>query len=106
MALPQRTPEQQRLARDRATEVRRVRAELKQMLKGGEVGLPELIDRADGNDIVARMKVAEVLESLPAHGKVKAARIMDELRIAPSRRLRGLGPRQREALVARFGPRR
>ena len=35
-------------------------------------------------------------------GKVKAAEIMSELEIAPTRRLRGLGDRQRKALLARF----
>jgi len=35
---------------------------------------------------------------LPAIGEVKAARIMKSAAIAQTRRIRGLGPRQREQL--------
>ena len=35
-------------------------------------------------------------------GKVKAAEIMDELEIAATRRVRGLGDRQRKALLEKF----
>ena len=35
-------------------------------------------------------------------GKVKAQEIMTELEIAPTRRLRGLGDRQRKALLEKF----
>ena len=39
---------------------------------------------------------------MPGVGRVKARRIMRELGIAESRRLRGLGQHQIAALVARF----
>ena len=45
------------------------------------------------------MKVSALLEALPKVGKVKAQEIMTELEIAPTRRLRGLGDRQRKALL-------
>ena len=47
--------------------------------------------RATRDDIVAKLKVVSVLESLPGVGKVRARRIMAELDISESRRLRGLG---------------
>ena len=53
--------------------------------------------------IVARMKVSTLLESLPGYGKAKAAKIMEELEISESRRVQGLGARQREQLMARLG---
>ena len=53
--------------------------------------------------IVARMKVSTLLESLPGFGKAKAAKIMNELAISESRRVQGLGARQREALMERLG---
>ena len=40
-----------------------------------------------------------MLESLPGVGKVQARRIMEELDISESRRLRGLGRNQREGLL-------
>ena len=105
MSLPELDPEQRAAALAKATEARRIRAELKQMLKAGEVSLGEVLDRADTAEPLAKMRVADVLESMPAFGPVKARRLMEELEIAPSRRLRGLGPRQREALLATFEPR-
>jgi len=39
---------------------------------------------------------------MPKIGKVKARRIMQEIGIAESRRLRGLGDQQRAALLAEF----
>ena len=43
------------------------------------------------------------LESLPGVGKVKARRTMEDIGIAESRRLRGLGDQQREKLLREFG---
>ncbi len=102
MALPELDPEQRRAALVKAAEARRIRAELKQMLKAGEVSIRDVIDRSGSADALAKMRVADVLEAMPAFGPVKARRLMEELDIAPSRRLRGLGPRQREALLATF----
>lgn len=48
------------------------------------------------------MKVIALLESLPGVGRVKARQIMDEVGIAESRRVRGLGPNQVAALIERF----
>lgn len=102
MPLPELDPEQRAAALAKAAEARRIRAELKQMLKAGEVSLREVLDRSSSAEPLAKMKVADVLEAMPAFGPVKARRLMEELEIAPSRRLRGLGPRQREALLATF----
>ena len=49
------------------------------------------------------MKVSTLLESLPGYGKAKAAKIMEELEISESRRVQGLGARQREQLMERLG---
>ena len=47
----------------------------------------------------ARMKVSALIESLPGFGKAKAAKIMSELGISATRRVKGLGARQREQLL-------
>src|SRR5207244_1711624 len=49
------------------------------------------------------MKVASVLESLPGVGKVRARKIMERLDISSTRRIRGLGAKQKEALLGEFG---
>ena len=99
---PQLTPEQRTAALAKAAEARRVRADVKARLKMGTVTLNELITQADGDPIVAKIKVLAVLESLPGIGKVTARRKMEEIGIAESRRLSGLGPQQREKLLREF----
>jgi hypothetical protein len=102
MPLPELDPEQRRAALAKAAEARRIRAELKQMLKSGEVTLGQVLDRAESADALAKMKVSDVLEAMPAYGPVKARRLMEELGIAQTRRIRGLGQRQRAALLTTF----
>lgn len=99
---PELSPEQRAAALEKAAEARRVRAELKQRLKLGLVSLSEVLEQAQSDDLVGKTKVLAVLESLPGVGKVKARRTMEEIGIAESRRLRGLGSQQREALLSQF----
>ncbi len=96
---PALTPEQRQAALKKAAAARRQRAEVKEKLKMGSISLGELFDQADNDDVLAKFKVVSVLESLPGVGKVQARRIMTELDISESRRLRGLGRNQREGLL-------
>lgn len=103
MVLPELTPEQRAAALEKAAAARRARAELKDRLKKGETDLKTVLKNAETDEIIGKMKVSALLEALPKVGKVKAQEIMTELEIAPTRRLRGLGDRQRRALLERFG---
>ena len=103
MGVPESTPEQRKAALEKAAATRRLRAELKQLLKTGSLTLPKLLERADADDMVAGMKVYSLVASLPGVGKVKAGRIMDEIGIADNRRIRGLNDRQRQELLDRLG---
>ncbi|MGO1316037.1 MAG: integration host factor, actinobacterial type [Cellulomonadaceae bacterium] len=103
MALPPLTPEQRAAALDKAAAARRERAEIKNRLKYSQGSLAEVIERGRTEDVVGKMKVVALLESLPGVGKVKARAIMAEVGIAETRRVRGLGPHQAAALVERFG---
>lgn len=100
---PQLSPEQRAAALEKAAEARRARAELKQRLKLGTISLSEVIEQGDSDELIGKTKVLAILESLPGVGKVKARRTMEEIGIAESRRIRGLGSQQREALLAQFG---
>ncbi len=100
---PALTPEQRQAALQKAAAARRQRAEVKEKLKMGSLTLRELFEQGDRDEILAKLKVVSVLESLPGVGKVRARRLMQELDISESRRLRGLGRNQREALLGRFG---
>jgi hypothetical protein len=99
---PQLTPEQRTAALAKAAAARTARAELKERLKLGSITLAEVLKQGETDDLVGKTKVLAVLESLPGVGKVKARRTMEEIGIADTRRVRGLGSQQREALLAAF----
>jgi hypothetical protein len=98
MPLPQLTDEQRKAALEKAAAARHARAELRDQIKRGDITLEEVLDSED--PIASRMKVSALIESLPGYGKAKAAKIMSDLNISPSRRVKGLGARQREQLLA------
>jgi DNA uptake protein ComE-like DNA-binding protein len=103
VALPPLTPEQRAAALEKAAEARRVRAEIKNRLKYSQGSLKDVIEQGQKDDVVGKLKVVSLLESLPGVGKVKARAIMEEIGIAETRRVRGLGPHQSQALIERFG---
>jgi hypothetical protein len=102
MPLPELSDESRRQALEKAAEARKVRAELKQRLKVGEIDFAEVLREADRNEVVGKTKVSAVLEALPKVGKVRARKLMERLDISPSRRMRGLGANQREKLLKEF----
>lgn len=102
MALPDLTPEQRSAALAKAADARRRRAEFKDRLKRGGVTLGEALVLGETDEVIGKTRILEVIESLPGFGKVKAARIIERLEISPSRRVRGLGAKQRSALEREF----
>ncbi|MDO5044901.1 MAG: integration host factor, actinobacterial type [Coriobacteriia bacterium] len=101
MALPSLSPEDRKKALEKAAQARHARAELREQIKAGQVSLKSVLSSDD--PIAKRMKVSTLIESLPGYGKAKAAKVMDELGISDSRRVQGLGSRQRENLLERLG---
>lgn len=99
MALPETTPEQRTAALEKAAAARRIRAELKELLKTGSVSIPALFDRAEKDELIAGMKVYSLVAAAPGVGKVKAGRTMAEIGIPDNRRIRGLSERQKQALI-------
>ena len=104
MPLPTLTPEQREQALAKAAEARKRRAELKGQLKSEKLSLRDVLNR-QGDEVVGKMKVSSVLESLPGVGKVRARRIMERLDISATRRVRGLGAKQKDALLTEFSKR-
>ncbi|MCW2514338.1 MAG: integration host factor [Mycobacterium sp.] len=102
MAPPEMADEQRAVALAKAHAARRVRVSVKRRLRDGSVTVEQVLAEAATDDVVGRMRVSEVIEALPGIGKVGVGQIMTELEIAPTRRLRGLGDRQRAALLAKF----
>ena len=102
MGLPSLTAEQRAAALAKAAMARRTRAALKERLKRNGTSLTDVLASGATDDVIGKMRVSEVIESMPGVGKVRAAKIMERLDIAPSRRLRGLGTKQRSALEREF----
>jgi transposase len=102
VALPPLTPEQRAAALEKAATARRVRAEVKNRLKHSGASLSDVIEQGRTDDIVGKMRVTALLESMPGVGKVRARQIMARLGISESRRVRGLGVNQAAALEREF----
>jgi transposase len=103
VALPILTPEQRQAALEKAAQARRLRAEWKNRLKNSGATLAEVIQESKVNEIIAKLRVRDLLQAMPGVGKVRAKEIMDRIGIADSRRLRGLGANQIQALLREFG---
>ncbi|ACV22222.1 integration host factor, actinobacterial type [Slackia heliotrinireducens] len=101
MAIPQLSAEDRKAALEKAKAARTKRAEIREELKAGKLSLKEVLDMKD-DPVIGRMKVSTLIETLPGYGEAKTAKIMDELKIAESRRLKGLGARQEAALLERL----
>jgi hypothetical protein len=103
VALPPLTPEQRAAALEKAAIARRERAEVKNRLKHSGASLAQVIKEGQNNEIIGKMKVSALLESMPGVGKVRAKQIMERLGISETRRVRGLGTNQIAALERDFG---
>ncbi|MDQ2838721.1 MAG: integration host factor [Actinomycetota bacterium] len=99
---PHLTAEQRAAALVEAAVARSVRAAARAELKAGRLDLAGLLDRSADDPRLAAMRVSALVESLPGYGPVRSAALLAELRIAESRRIRGLGPKQRAALLTRI----
>lgn len=103
MALPPRLSDEERT---RALEVaklsRQERAQVKAEIRKGEISLAQFIERAESNSVLAKMRVIDLLESLPGYGKIRAQAVMEKFEISPTRRVQGLGRHQRASLLKEF----
>lgn len=95
---PSLSQEQRVQASRLAVANRRRRAEVKRLVKSGDLSLEELFELAKREQCVAQMRAYDLISALPAIGEVKAERIMTRASIAKTRRIRGLGPKQRAEL--------
>ena len=101
MAVPKLTDAQRADALKKAQEMRSKRMELRKQLKSGSITLEEVLKKVD-DEVVGRMKVKYLLESLPNVGKITAVALMEEIGINESRRVQGLGKRQVEMLLEKL----
>lgn len=100
MALEPLTPQQRSAALDKAFKARQARAEVKSALKNGQTDLAAVLKKAGADE--AKMRVVDLLRSLPGVGDRRAEAAMDDVGIASSRRIKGLGVHQKNALLEKY----
>jgi len=105
VALPELSDEQRREALAKASAARLVRAEVKNRLRHSGASVAEVLAEAKTNEAIAKIKVLDLLQAIPGIGKLTAQQIMADLKIAESRRLRGLGSNQSAGLIAEIARR-
>lgn len=99
MTAPVRSAEQRAEALARALEARQERALIRRQLKSGALEAREVLTACEDNLAWGALPIRAFLTALPGIGAAKAEAIMREIDIADSRRLRGLGERQRLELL-------
>jgi hypothetical protein len=100
--IPHLSAEQLEQSRKAAAQARHKRAVFKQRLRCGELVFGEALEIARKDEVLSRMKVTSLLRTMPRVGEKRAVALMERHTIAPSRRIRGLGKHQLEALRTEF----
>src|SRR3972149_5771100 len=98
MPLPVLTEEQRKQALEKAAEARKKRAELKGQLKSGKITLKDMLSR-QGDDTGGKRGFPPGLGWGRGVGRGRARKTMGRLDTSGSRRVRGLGAKQRESLL-------
>lgn len=90
---PALTSEERRAALQKAAAHRKVRAEFKQDVRDGKRNWRDALDSQDV--AIQKMRVKELIESLPGFGTTRAIAVLDKAGISHARRIQGLGVSQR-----------
>ncbi|CAN2200724.1 Gmk Guanylate kinase [Candidatus Nanopelagicaceae bacterium] len=99
---PKLTAQQRAAALAKSTASRQVRAAVKARVKLGELSLSAVFNLAQNDEAIAKMRVAELLESFAGVGKIRALTMLERLQISQTRRVQGLGIAQRQNLLKEF----
>jgi guanylate kinase len=99
---PEMSDEDRRRALELSKESRQVRAKYKGLINSGELSIIDFLSMAESNSILGKMRVKDLLESVPGYGKVRVENLMKKSEISPTRRVQGLGKKQRSSLIEHF----
>lgn len=102
MSISPASPDALAEARAAALRARQRRSEVKQALRERRISIASVLDLAETDDVIAHIRVLEILKAIPRVGDKRAHAVMDRLGIADGRRLRGLGKHQISGLKAEF----
>ena len=89
-----------RKAGQKAVAARQERAKTKELIATGQIFFFDLF--SDERESISRMRLIDLLQSVPGVGKIRAEQILERTKISPSRRIGGVGPRQIELLREEF----
>lgn len=101
-APPQLTPEERALALAKAKDARQRRAGIKAQVKDGALSIHQVLELARTDDVIAKMRVLELVESISGVGKIRGKALLERLGISLTRRIQGLGRHQMDDLIAQF----
>jgi len=94
MALPPSlSTEDRERALQLARESRKRRADFKSKVRSGQLRWFQALDSQD--EAIMKMRVKELLESIPKFGEIRVINILDRIGISHARRIQGLGARQK-----------
>jgi guanylate kinase len=100
MLPPKLSRRSRRKAGQRAVAARQERAKVKELITKGEIFFFDLF--TDDRKSITRMKLIDLLQSVPGIGQSRAEIILERTGISPSRRIGGVGHRQLELLRQEF----
>lgn len=101
-APPQLTPEERALALAKAKAARQRRATIKSKVKEGSLTIHQVIELARTDEVIAKMRVLELVESISGVGKIRGKALLERLDISLTRRIQGLGKHQMNDLISQF----
>lgn len=96
---PVQTDEQRKAALEKAVEVRKKQAEIKMKLKIASISFKDFLELTQTDETYSKMKIKDVIGALPGYGKKTAEALLDQHGISLTRRIKGLGPKQKEELL-------
>ena len=98
MALPPQLSEaERRAALQRAASARKKRSQYKAEIKSGARKWTDALSDSDPD--IRKMRVRELIESIPGYGTTRTILIMERAGISPTRRVQGVGNNQVQNLL-------
>jgi guanylate kinase len=94
---PLLTSEDRGRALQLARESRKRRADFKSKVRSGQLRWYQALDSND--EAIMKMRVKELLESIPKLGEIRVTNLLDSIGISHARRIQGLGSRQKNELL-------
>ena len=97
MKPPHLSIEERKAALLKAVKARKIRSDFKLQVKNKQIRWHEAFESTE--EAIQKMRIKELLESIPSFGSTRAENILDQIGISHSRRIKGIGIRQKSELL-------